>query len=167
MATSSHNLSKYNPHQLPSAEKYRFTIFVSEWNAEITESLLEGCLEVLKTHNCPMENIEVYHVPGSYELAQAANIYLSNISQKPDAIICLGCVIRGETPHFEFISQAVSQGIKDVSLKHNIPIVFGVLTDNNIAQSRERSGGKHGNKGVEAAITAIKMASLAKKFFKE
>lgn len=137
-----------------------FVIVQAEWNAEITDNLCIGAYDTLLEHGVRKEDIVVYKVPGAYELptgAQWAAEYL-----KPTAIITLGCVIQGETRHFDFVCEAVSQGVKDVSLKYNKPVIFGLLTDNTIQQSRARAGGKHGNKGVEAAVTAIKMAALQK-----
>lgn len=166
MATASKNLSSYNEKDIPDASGFTFVVIVSEWNAEITYALKEGCTQTLLKHGVKNENIKVIHVPGSFELPVAASIYLSkqNNGKMPNAVICLGSVIRGETPHFDYVCQAVSQGIKDVAIKYNIPVIFGVLTDNNWQQAKDRSGGKHGNKGVEAALTAIKMAHLIENF---
>lgn len=166
MATASKNLSSYNEKDIPDASGFSFVVIVSEWNAEITYALKEGCIQTLLKHGVKNENIKVIHVPGSFELPVAASIYLSKkINGKmPNAVICLGSVIRGETPHFDYVCQAVSQGIKDVAIKYNIPVIFGVLTDNNWQQAKDRSGGKHGNKGIEAALTAIKMAHLIEDF---
>ena len=145
---------------LPSVENFKFGIVVSEWNNNITNSLLNGALETLYKCKSKENNIDVIFVPGSFELPQAAELLArKNIY---DAIICIGCVIQGETRHFEFISTAVANGIMEVSLKNGIPVVFGVLTTNNIEQALDRSGGKHGNKGVEAAATAIKMVTNEK-----
>lgn len=166
MATASKNLSSYNEKDIPDASGFSFVVIVSEWNAEITYALKEGCIQTLLKHGVKNENIKVIHVPGSFELPVAASIYLSKqINGKmPNSVICLGSVIRGETPHFDYVCQAVSQGIKDVAIKYNIPVIFGVLTDNNWQQAKDRSGGKHGNKGIEAALTAIKMAHLIEDF---
>lgn len=166
MATASKNLSSYNEKDIPDASGFSFVVIVSEWNAEITYALKEGCIQTLLKHGVKNENIKVIHVPGSFELPVAASIYLSkqNNGKMPNAVICLGSVIRGETPHFDYVCQAVSQGIKDVAIKYNIPVIFGVLTDNNWQQAKDRSGGKHGNKGIEAALTAIKMAHLIEDF---
>lgn len=166
MATASKNLSSYNEKDIPDASGFSFVVIVSEWNTEITYALKEGCTQTLLKHGVKNENIKVIHVPGSFELPVAASIYLSKqINGKmPNAVICLGSVIRGETPHFDYVCQAVSQGIKDVAIKYNIPVIFGVLTDNNWQQAKDRSGGKHGNKGIEAALTAIKMAHLIENF---
>lgn len=157
MATENKNLSEVG--NLPNAvATWSFAIVKSEWNHEITNGLLKGALELLQTKGVSEANIRVMEVPGSYELALGAQWAITRY--KADAVICLGSLIRGETAHFDYVAQAVAQGIKDVSLKHNVPVIFGVLTDDNIAQSIARSGGKHGNKGTEAAATALKMLHL-------
>lgn len=160
MATSGINLSEYDPNKLPSVEGLRFAILISEWNEEITSALATGAIETLQNNGVSEENLMVSHVPGTFELPSAANILLSK--SQFDAVICIGSVIRGETEHFTFVCEAAAQGIKDVSIKHDVPCIFCVLTDDNIQQSRDRSGGKHGNKGVEAAVAAIKMAAFSK-----
>jgi len=134
-------------------------ILVSEWNAEITEGLKKGAVDTLLRYGLDPDQLALHYVPGSYELPMGAQLALES-DPKIDAVICLGCVIQGETRHFDFVCEAVSQGVKEVSLKYNKPVIFGVLTDNTIEQSRARSGGKLGNKGDEAAITAIKMVAL-------
>ena len=134
-------------------------IIISEWNSEITKKLYNGAKKTLIDFG--YNDIITEYVPGSFELPIASQIILEKNSL--DAVICLGCVIKGETKHFDFICNTTANGIKDVSLKYNIPVIFGVLTDNNIQQSIDRSGGKYGNKGVEAAISAIKMISILKK----
>ena len=136
----------------------KIAVVVAEWNAEITENLKKGALATLLQYGLKEENLLVEYVPGSYELPIGAQFILE--SKEIDAVICLGCVIQGETKHFDFVCEAVSQGVKDVSLKYNKPVIFGVLTDNHIDQSRARSGGALGNKGDEAAVTAIKMIAL-------
>jgi len=136
----------------------RVGIVVSEWNAGITENLLKGCVETLSAQGVRLDNIQIVHVPGSFELPVAASIMIANRSV--EAVICLGSIIRGETPHFEFVSLACAQGVMDVALKTGKPVVFGILTDDNEEQAIARSGGSKGNKGVEAAITAIKMVAL-------
>jgi 6,7-dimethyl-8-ribityllumazine synthase len=161
MATA--NLSSYNKTDLPDATQMRIGIVVSEWNPEITNGLLKGCCEALSDCGVPEKNIELVYVPGSYELPMGAQMVLEK--RISDAVICLGSVIRGETPHFDFVCHACAQGVKDVALKYNRAVIFGVLTDDNIEQSRARSGGALGNKGTEAAITAIKMIALQKKLF--
>jgi len=158
MASSSQNLSIFDKTNLPDASKMRFGIVVAEWNKEITSSLLNGALDALKAAGVDGINIHVIDVPGTFELTAGAKFIASQ--QKLDAVICLGCVIQGETRHFEFICNAVANGLTNLSIMAAIPFIFGVLTTDNLDQAKERSGGKHGNKGVEAAITAIKMAAL-------
>jgi len=156
MATT--NLSSYNKELIPDARNMRIGIVVSEWNSEITENLLKGCVEALTDCGGSLDHIHIIHVPGSFELPIGAQLLMQN--ESCEAVICLGSVIRGETPHFDFVCQTCADGIKDVSLKLSRPVIFGVLTDNTIEQSRARSGGALGNKGTEAAITAIKMIAL-------
>jgi 6,7-dimethyl-8-ribityllumazine synthase len=155
---STKNLSVYNPDTVPDAGKMRFGIVVSDWNKEVTWSLLDGAVRTLKKHGATEKNIVVTHVPGSFELTLGAQ-FLAEYDDL-DAIICLGCVIQGETPHFTYICQGVTQGITQLNLEYNLPFIFGVLTTNNQEQAEERAGGKLGNKGDEAAVTAIKMAAL-------
>jgi 6,7-dimethyl-8-ribityllumazine synthase len=159
MATK--NLSIYNPDSVPDAGEMRFGIVVSDWNKEVTWSLLEGAVNTLKKHGATEKNIVVKHVPGSFELTLGAQ-FLAEYDDL-DAVICLGCVIQGETPHFTYICQGVTQGITQLNLEYNLPFIFGVLTTNNQQQAADRAGGKLGNKGDEAAITAIKMAALQRK----
>jgi len=161
MASSNKNLSDFSHMAVASAAPYRFGIVVAQWNAEITGSLLDGALQTLKNHDAQDENIQIVNVPGSYELTSGADIILRNHSL--DAVICLGCVIQGETRHFDYICSAVAHGITQVALKYNKPVIFGVLTTDNLQQALDRSGGKHGNKGEEAAMTAIQMAELNSK----
>jgi len=160
MATKNTNLSAYDPKQIPSAKKMIFGIVVSDWNSDITYSLLDGAYKTLIEHGAKEDNILVKHVPGSFELTLGAQ-FMAEYADL-DAVICLGCVIQGETPHFNYICQGVTYGITELNMEYNIPFVFGLLTTNSIEQATARSGGKHGNKGVEAAITAIKMAALQK-----
>jgi 6,7-dimethyl-8-ribityllumazine synthase len=162
MSTLNKNLSDFSHMQVPSAADYHFGIVVAEWNAEITGALLTGAVEALKKYGARESRIDVYPVPGSFELSSAA--YLLADSGKYDAVIALGCVIQGETRHFDFICNAVANGITEVSLKTGVPAIFGVLTTDNLAQAQDRAGGKHGNKGEEAAVTAIKMAELKSNF---
>ena len=156
MSTS--DLSEYDTASVPDAGKMRFGIVVSDWNREVTHSLLEGSITTLKKHGASESNIIVRHVPGSFELTLGAQ-FLAEYDDL-DAIICLGCVIQGETPHFSYICQGVTQGITQLNLEYNIPFIFGVLTTLDHKQALERAGGKHGNKGDEAAVTAIRMAAL-------
>ena len=155
---SSSNLSAYDKSQLPDVQSMRIGIVVSEWNNDITDNLLRGAVETLTECGASLDYINIIYVPGSFELPSGAQMLLENTSV--EAVITLGCVIRGETPHFDFVCNACAQGVKDVSIKYKKPVIFGLLTDNNVEQSRARSGGNLGNKGVEAAVTAIKMISL-------
>jgi 6,7-dimethyl-8-ribityllumazine synthase len=156
MATS--NLSSYDPGSIPDAAGMRFGIAVSDWNSEVTWALLEGAVKTLKKHGAEESDIIIKHVPGSFELTLGAQ-FLAEYDDL-DAVICLGCVIQGETPHFTYICQGVTQGITQLNMEYNIPFVFGVLTTNTQQQAADRAGGRHGNKGDEAAITAIRMADL-------
>jgi len=162
MATKNKNLSDYDINSIPNASKMMFGIVVSKWNEKITTGLLNGAYNTLLKHHAKKENIIIQYVPGSFELPLGAQTLLTKT--KVDAVICLGSVIQGETKHFDFVCNATSLGIKDVGLKYNKPVIFGVLTDNEMQQAIDRSGGKHGNKGDEAAITAIKMVQLQKEF---
>jgi len=155
---STADLSDYDQGSVPDAGKMTFGIVVSDWNHDITSSLLNGALNTLKKHGAKNKNIIVRHVPGSFELTIGAQLLAE--SYDVDAIICLGCVIQGETPHFTYICQSATYGITKLNLDYGIPFIFGVLTTLNHDQALERSGGKHGNKGDEAAVTAIKMVAL-------
>jgi len=160
MATAQKNLSSYDPGDVPSARHLKFGIVVSDWNQEITHSMCDAAVKTLISHKAKNENILIKHVPGSFELTLGAR-WLAETNDF-DAIICIGCVIQGETRHFDFICQGVTQGIVQLNLTHDVPVIYGVLTTNTLEQARDRAGGRHGNKGDEAAITAIKMASLKK-----
>lgn len=160
MATQLKNLSDFSHTTVPNGKAFKFAITVAEWNAEITGSLYNGALETLLKHGVLAENIISVPVPGSFELTAAAEILLQK-HKDLDAVICLGCVIQGETKHFDFICDAVANGVTQVGIKHSKPVIFGVLTTNDQQQAVDRAGGKHGNKGDEAAITALKMAELA------
>jgi 6,7-dimethyl-8-ribityllumazine synthase len=157
MSTKNKNHSLYSKEEVPNAKGLTFGIVVSDWNANITNNLFQGAYDTLIEWGVQVKDIQKHSVPGSYELVLGAKIAAKT---KPDAIICLGSVIKGETKHFDFICQAVAMGIKDLNIQLDIPVIFGVLTDDTMDQAVSRSGGKHGNKGVEAAITAIKMAVL-------
>jgi len=159
MSTQHKNLSDFTGTEIPSAAAYSFGIVVAEWNTEITNALYQGAYKSLVNNGALPANISTYAVPGSFELTTGAELLLKNT--KLDAIICLGCVIQGETRHFDFICNAVANGISNVAIKYSKPVIFGVLTTDNQQQALDRAGGKHGNKGDEAAITAIKMANLA------
>jgi 6,7-dimethyl-8-ribityllumazine synthase len=152
------NLSSYDQDRVPSASEMRFGIVVSDWNNDITMALLDGAVSTLKKYEALDINIIIKHVPGSFELTLGAQFIAEY--DDVDAVICLGCVIQGETPHFTYICQSVTHGITQLNLEYNIPFIFGVLTTNNKQQAIDRAGGKLGNKGEEAAITAIKMAAL-------
>jgi 6,7-dimethyl-8-ribityllumazine synthase len=160
MTKKNTNLSHFNKEEVPNAKGLTFGIVVSKWNGNITEGLYKGASDALIECGANANDIVRYDVPGSYELVFGAKIAAKN---KPDAIICLGSVIQGETKHFDFVCNAVAMGIKDLNISLDIPVIFGVLTDNTMDQAKNRSGGKYGNKGIEAAITAIKMADLYRK----
>jgi len=158
MATANKNLSDYDKTTIPDAKDFRFGIVVSEWNDHITEGLYSGAIAALTDCGALHRNIIRWNVPGSFELVYAAKKMIE--TQKPDVIITIGSVIKGETRHFDFVCDGVTQGIKDLNVLSDVPVIFCVLTDNNEQQSLDRSGGAHGNKGTEAAIAAIKMAFL-------
>ncbi len=158
MATAGKNLSAHDPQALPDARNMRFGIVVSEWNERITGALFDGAHATLVTHGVSPQNIHRIDVPGSFELISGAKFVASK--HKLDAVICLGCIIQGETRHFEFISQAVAIGLTQLNVISGLPFIFGVLTTDTEEQAIDRAGGKHGNKGIEAAVTAIRMAGL-------
>lgn len=158
MATSLHNLSEYDFSKVPDASNMCFGIVVSEWNSKVTGALLDGAVKTLKMHGTLPENIHVKTVPGSFELVYGAQQMCKNDGF--DAIIILGCVVRGDTPHFDYICEGVTHGISYLNASQNIPVIFGLLTTNNFEQAVERSGGKFGNKGDECAVVAIKMAKF-------
>jgi 6,7-dimethyl-8-ribityllumazine synthase len=160
MATK--DLSAYDINSVPSAENMKFGLVVAEWNIQITGALANGAVETLKKHGATEDHITVKYVPGTFELPLGGQFFaeLDNV----DAIILLGCVIQGETRHFDYICEGVTQGTKDLNLKYNKPFIFGVLTTENEQQALDRAGGKLGNKGDEAAITAIKMVDLQQSF---
>lgn len=155
MASNQKNLSDYSQTNIQDISSKKFAIVVSEWNETITGALYAGAVDTLLAHGAKQENIIKKDVPGSFELSLGAQWMAEK--EEIDAVICLGCVIQGETHHFDFICDAVAQGVTNVSLKFNKPVIFGVLTPENQKQALDRAGGKHGNKGDEAAITAIKM----------
>ena len=155
MASNLKNLSDYSDKNITNMADKKFAIVVSEWNEEVTESLYQGAYETLIAQGVSKDNIIKKMVPGSFELSMGAQ-WMAQI-EEIDAVICLGCVIQGETRHFDFICDAVAHGVTNVSLKYNKPVIFGVLTPNTQKQALDRAGGKHGNKGDEAAITAVKM----------
>lgn len=160
MATENKNLSIYDKSKIPNAKSLRFGIVVSEWNEAITEALFHGAYDALVDCGAEKSNIIRWNVPGSFELTFGCKKMLS--SEKIDAVIAIGSVIRGETSHFDFVCSATAQGIIDLNVAYDIPVIFCVLTDNTLQQAQDRSGGKHGNKGTEAAIAAIQMAMLGR-----
>ncbi len=159
MATENKNLSEYDKTTIPDAKNFRFGIVVSEWNEVITNGLFQGAFDAFRDCGVLKENIVRWDVPGSFELIYGCKKMQESYDML-DAIIAVGCVIQGETKHFDFVCDGVTQGIKDLNINNDIPVIFCVLTDNTQQQSVDRSGGKHGNKGTEAAIAAIKMAQL-------
>ncbi|MEA4936280.1 MAG: 6,7-dimethyl-8-ribityllumazine synthase [Paludibacter sp.] len=166
MATQYQNLSDYDPDLLPTKEvlaKQCYAIAVADWNPRITHALLTGAVECLKSNGVQSNNINVVHVPGTFELIHAAKKFLFEKSSgnSYDAIIVLGCVVQGDTPHFDYVCQGVTEGVASLNtVRDACPVIFGVLTTSNMQQAIDRAGGIHGNKGVEAAITAIKMANI-------
>lgn len=156
--TKKTNLSDYDPLAVPDGNPYTIAVVVAEWNPDVTDALLHGAVDTLLEHGVREENLIVRRVPGTFELSSAADMLLA--APEVDAVICIGCVIQGETRHFEFICQAVSQGITNVALKRERPVIFSVLTCDTMQQALDRAGGKHGNKGVEGAITALKMCKF-------
>ncbi len=152
------NLSDYQPLQINDAGSFRIGIVVSDWNAHITHNLRDGALQILQHEGVKAENIDVFTVPGAFELSYAT----MQLCKKGafDAVIAIGCVIRGETPHFDYVCSAVAHGITECNLQTDVPAIFCLLTDDNEEQSIARSGGKHGNKGVEAAVTALQMIAF-------
>jgi 6,7-dimethyl-8-ribityllumazine synthase len=160
MATA--NLSAYDKDRVPELTNKRVALVVSEWNYEITSALCEGAFETLTNHGFKKEDVEIHFVPGSFELTLGSQFLAQR--NDIDAVIAIGCVIQGETPHFDFVCHGVTQGITDLNIKFNKPVIFTLLTTNSYQQAKDRAGGKHGNKGVEGAITAIKMLDLKDKF---
>ncbi len=158
MASALKNLSSYDESSIPSAEKMKIGIVVSEWNQDITHALYEGCYDALIKHGAQEKEIHTLQVPGTFELPAGARLLLAK--QKLDTVICIGCVIQGETKHNEYINLAVANGLTSISVMSGTPCIFGVLTPNDKQQALDRAGGKYGNKGVEAAVTAIRMAAL-------
>jgi 6,7-dimethyl-8-ribityllumazine synthase len=156
MSTVNSNLSHYN--HLPDAGTFRFGIVVSDWNTAITDALLQGVIETLHAAGCTDPQMEVCRVPGSFELPFGAQKLAKR--EDIDAVICLGCVIQGETPHFTFVCDACAHGVMQVGLQTEKPVIFGVLTTLSMQQAEDRAGGKYGNKGVEAAVTALRMLAL-------
>ena len=162
MATQYQNLSNNNSEIIPDASAMRFAIVVSEWNPEITEKLKEGVCNTLLKYGAKSENLLVVSVPGSFELIYATRRLIGSV--KPNAVIGVGCIVRGDTPHFDYVCSGVTQGFAQLNAEGDIPCIFGLLTTDNLQQAIDRSGGKYGNKGNEYAISAIKMAHLAHTF---
>lgn len=160
MASALQNLSDYDESSLPDASRFRIGIVVADWNKDITHKLYEGCYDTLVKHGVTEDNIQTLQVPGTFELPAAARILASR--GKFDSVVCIGCVIKGETKHDEYINNAVAQGLVNASIATGVPYIFGVLTPNTHEQAVDRAGGKYGNKGVEAAVTALRMAALYK-----
>ena len=160
MATTGKNLSAYDKSQIPDAKGLRIGLVVSEWNDQITENLYKGAYETLIDCGVREEHIIRWNVPGSFELTYGCKKMIEEL--EPDAVIAIGSIIRGETMHFDFVAGATAQGIKDLNVKYNTPSIFCVLTDDTLQQAIDRSGGAHGNKGAEAAVAAIKMATLSR-----
>ena len=161
MATENKNLSFYDKATIPNAKNFRFGIVVSEWNPKVTEGMFQGAFDALKDCGALNDNIVRWDVPGSFELVYGCKRMQKSYDML-DVVIAIGSVIQGETKHFDYVCEGVSQGIKDLNVQSDIPVIFCVLTDNTLQQAIDRSGGKHGNKGSEAAIAAIKMAQLRK-----
>ena len=162
MATELHNLSSYDPTSVPQGKGKRIGIVVSEWNYSVTGNLLRGTYDTLLKFGVESEDIIVEPVPGSFELTYGAKLLIEKANL--DSVIILGCVIQGETPHFTFVCESVTQGSTQLNLDYNVPVIFGLLTTNTLDQAKARSGGRHGNKGDEAAITALKMIALHSKY---
>lgn len=172
MATQYQNLSEYDVDKMPDKAKVaeqRYAVVVSDWNSEVTHTLLQGTLETFIKNGVEPGKIKIVHVPGTFELTYAAKQLISDCYclldgikiYKYAAVVVLGCVIKGETPHFDYVCQSVTQGITKLNImEEGCPIIFGVLTTDNLEQAKDRAGGKHGNKGTEAAITAIKMGNI-------
>lgn len=160
MSSALKSLSNFDHTIIPKGDGMKIGIVLSEWNIEITGALFDGAVNTLVQNGVKKDNIIIITVPGSYELTMGSQFLCED--KTIDAVIALGCVIQGETKHFDFICDAVAHGLTNVSLKYNKPVIFGVLTPNTLEQAQDRAGGKHGNKGDEAAVTAIKMAALKK-----
>lgn len=160
MATENKNLSHYDKDKVPDAKGLRFGIVVSQWNHGVTGALHRGAVATLLDCGALEADILHWEVPGSFELVHGSKRMID--TQNVDAVIAIGSIIRGETPHFDYVCSATAMGIKDLNLIHEVPVIFCVLTDDTLQQAQDRSGGKHGNKGTEAAIAAIQMAVLGK-----
>ncbi|HOY48068.1 MAG TPA: 6,7-dimethyl-8-ribityllumazine synthase [Flavobacteriales bacterium] len=160
MSSAHQNLSSRKMVNITNIDHFRFTVIVAQWNKEVTGELEKGCVETLLLNGIPQQNIRVIAVPGSWELISAARLAVTH--SQTDAVICIGAVIKGDTPHFEYICQGVTNGLATLCSTQDIPVIFGVLTVNTLQQALDRCGGIHGNKGDEAAITAIELAALSR-----
>jgi 6,7-dimethyl-8-ribityllumazine synthase len=160
MSSAHHNLSSRKMVNITNIDHFRFTIIVAQWNKEVTGELEKGCVETLLLNGIPQQNIRILPVPGSWELISAARLAVTH--SQTDAVICIGAVIKGDTPHFEYICQGVTNGLATLCSTQDIPVIFGVLTVNTLQQALDRCGGIHGNKGDEAAITAFELAALSR-----
>lgn len=160
MATKNQNLSQYDINKVPSAKGMKFGIVVSEWNDNITGALLEGARQTLLRHDVSEEDIKIMTVPGSFELIYGS---AQMVQTDVDAVIAIGCVVRGDTPHFDYICAGATQGLAHLNATQDKPVIYGLITTNNMEQAEERCGGKHGNKGDECAVTAIKMVDFKKR----
>jgi 6,7-dimethyl-8-ribityllumazine synthase len=158
MATAQNNLSNFDKNEIPDARKMKIGIVISQWNNKITDNLLDGAKNTLLELNLDESNIIIHYVPGTFELPLAAQYLLEHTNVQ--GVIALGSVIQGETKHFDFVCDGATNGIMNVSLKYNKPVILGILTDNNLQQAIDRSGGKHGNKGIECAVACVKMIAL-------
>ena len=165
MASSLHNLSDYDPKSVPSAEGMRFAVVVSEWNSKITHSLMRGAVDTLLAHGAREEDIQVRMVPGSFELVfGSAQVVKAGVA---DAVIAIGCLIKGDTPHFDYICQGATQGLAELNVRQDVPVIYGLLTCNNMDQAEDRCGGILGNKGGECAVTAIKMVHYRRQLLQD
>ncbi len=162
MASALHNLSSYDPSTVPSARGMKFGIVVSEWNEEVTGALLQGAVDTLKKFGAKDEDVVVQTVPGSFELVYGSSL-MTQHPDRFDAVIAIGCVIRGDTPHFDYICQGTTQGLAELNRKGRMPVIYGLLTCNTLQQALDRCGGALGNKGDECAITAIKMVAYERR----
>jgi 6,7-dimethyl-8-ribityllumazine synthase len=160
MSSAHHNLSSRKMVNITNIDHFRFTIIVAQWNKEVTGELEKGCVETLLLNGIPQQNIRILPVPGSWELISAARLAVTH--SQTDAVICIGAVIKGDTPHFEYICQGVTNGLATLCSTQDIPVIFGVLTVNTLQQALDRCGGIHGHKGDEAAITAFELAALSR-----
>ena len=165
MASSLHNLSDYDPKSVPSAEGMRFAVVVSEWHSTITHSLMRGAVDTLLAHGAREEDIQVRMVPGSFELVfGSAQVVKAGVA---DAVIAIGCLIKGDTPHFDYICQGATQGLAELNVRQDVPVIYGLLTCNNMDQAEDRCGGILGNKGDECAVTAIKMVHYRRQLLQD